>query len=207
MKRHFAGRLLISLVSLIVILNWGAVNGLGTSHEGVVGYSASAEQGQAALNYAQRYVEYETAYLLGGRLTIERYLERKAAGDEPGVDIGVDASAVVVNSYRAAVPSIRFWTNQERTQMAADVGSRTLFHYSSSPIDDDAVRPGDLVFFQNDAGAIIGVGLFTHSTNAAVHFIVASPNAERVIHTHAVKDGDYWQNSFAGFRRLVYTTR
>lgn len=207
MNRQFSDRLLLSLVSLIVMLNLGAVNGLGASHDATPGYSVSADQSQAALNYAQRYVEHEVAYLLGGRLTVERYLEREAAGEEPGADIGVDASAVVVNAYRAAVPGLRFWTDREQTQMAADAGSRTLYHYSSSPIEYDAVRPGDLVFFQSDTGTIIGVGLFTHSTETSVHFIVASPTAGKVIHTHALKDGDYWQNSFAGFGRLSYTTR
>ncbi len=170
------------------------------------GMEATEEMRLEAVEYARKYVEEEAAFLLGGRFTVDEYLEAVDAGLEPGEEVGVDASAVVRNAYRSVNPDIRFlaWADGPPQQ---DVTSSALYHYNSRPLDQDEAQPGDLLFFENGNGRIIGVGLITDMTYNSVHFITASASAGQVIETHLLFAGDYFQESVAGFGRLTYTIR
>ncbi len=166
---------------------------------------STTQQANNAFEYAMGYVTNQVAYRLGGRLSLTEYAEALAQGKEPGTDIGVDSSAVVLNSYRHHIPNIRFWGNEAQTSTFADVSSSALYHYNSQPLAKEQLVPGDLIFFKNTADRIIGVGLFSHMQGSVIHFIVASANAGQVIITNANTNGAYWRDHFAGFGRLQYT--
>ncbi len=153
-----------------------------------------------------QYVEHEVAYLFGGRYTIDEYLEAIGDGKEAGIEVGVDSSAVVLNSYRSAIPGILFRIDETGSRLARDISSSALYHYNTRHISLDQVRPGDLIFFKNSAGAITGVGIYSHTKgNNVVHFIVASANSGKVVLTNVVIGGNYWETRVAGFGRLEYS--
>ncbi len=162
-------------------------------------------QSNSAFEYAKGYVNNQVAYQYGGRLTVEEYKNALAEGKEPGQDIGVDSSAVVLNAYRSILPDIRFWTNAHQNRTYSDVSSSTLYHWNRKPLAKHQLVPGDLVFFKTTGGNIMGVGLFSHFQGNVIHFIVASANAGQVVLTNVDTNGSYWHNHFAGFGRLQYT--
>ena len=69
---------------------------------------------EEALRFADVIYQWEgraeqgVAYLWGGRMSVDEYLQAVAEGKRPGVEAGVDASGLVVQAYRAADPAIRF---------------------------------------------------------------------------------------------------
>lgn len=164
-------------------------------------FVVTESQAHGALLYGMQYVEHEVLYLFGGRLSVEDYLRAQSHGR---TNIGVDASAVVVNSYRAQIPGIHFFRG-ENSNPGTDTNSTSLYRYNSKPLTKEEVVPGDLVFFKNSEGTIIGVGLFSHFTGDKVAYIVASPNRGKVDVVEVPMSGPYWQGSFAGFFRLQYT--
>lgn len=167
---------------------------------------ATSIQAEQAYDYAMEYVTNEVAYLYGGRLQVDQYLQELEAGKQPGIDIGVDASALVVNAYRDNIPSLKFWYDENQTRIVSDATSSILANYNSQTISKDNLIPGDLIFFQNSNGVINGVAIFSHIQGEVIHFITASANAGKVVLTNALLQGDYWNNSFARFGRLLYVT-
>ncbi|NLM25955.1 MAG: C40 family peptidase [Firmicutes bacterium] len=161
-------------------------------------------QANQAFEYALQYVEHEVAYKLGGRFSIAQYLAALADGKQPGLDIGVDASAVVINAYRSVFPSLLFKPSADSTRYVSDVSSSVIYHYNSIPITEDDLTKGDLVFFKNAAGNIIGVSLFSHFEGNLIHFITASQSAGKVIVSKINMEGNYWKTHFAGYGRLLY---
>jgi len=169
----------------------------------------------AALAYAKRYVntEYEVAgelergvaYMWGGRMSVEDYLAAIEAGATPGDDAGVDASAVVVRSYLAAQPGLRFET--AGGQLIADATSSTLYHYNVEFISVEQLRPGDLIFFGTGPNHVTGVALFDRREGPNVHFIIASPRAGKVIQTFYNVNNETWNNQFVAAGRLIQKLR
>lgn len=191
--KHFCSALIMMLILLT-----------GSTAAGTM-YITTNEQANQAYNYALQYVENEVAYLYGGRLTVEAYLAQLESGLEPGVDIGVDASALVVNAYRQVIPNIRFYYDESRTTTVADATSSILFNFNCKPISQEELVPGDLIFFKGASGRINGVAIFSAIKGNVIHFITASANAGKVVLTNAFLNGNYWTSSFAGFGRLQYT--
>ena len=92
------------------------------------------------------------AYLFGGRQSVEAYLTALADGKVPGEEIGVDASAVVVNAYRHVVPNIRFFFDESGKTLVSDATSSLIAKYNSIPITQEELGPGDLIFFKDANG-------------------------------------------------------
>lgn len=168
-------------------------------------YLITDTQAKQAYEYALAYVKNEVAYLYGGRQSVEAYLDGLAKGKTPGEDIGVDASGLIVNAYRHVIPNIRFYFDQSQTTTVADATSSLLYNFNCKPITQTELQPGDLIFFQNAAGNITGVAVFSHISGDVIHFITASVNAGKVVLTNALLSGNYWKTNFAGFGRLQYT--
>lgn len=166
--------------------------------------TVTTDQAEQAYEYALEYVENEVAYLYGGRLNVEQYLDLLANGYVPGEDIGVDASALVVNAYRQIIPELKFWFDDTKTNTTLDATSKILYLYNCQPLSIEQIEPGDIIFFQNDDGNIIGTAIFSHVSGNVIHFITASSTAGKVVLTNAFLEGDYWLNTFAGFGRLQY---
>ena len=156
-----------------------------------------------ALDVAHEYVDAEVAYLLGGTTMLIDYLTAAGTDRVPGVDIGVDASALVRNVYRQHQPDMRFYAGSGGP-IQRNVNSASLFHYNTRRLTLNEVEPGDLIFFQNEDQRIIGVGIVSDVTNSSVHFITASASAGQVIESHALIGGDYYNSSVAGYGRLTY---
>lgn len=165
--------------------------------------TVSQQQAYQAYEYALEYVNNEVAYLYGGRISVEQYLTELALCKEPGVDIGVDASALVVNSYRNVISDIRFWFDDTKTTTVSDATSNILAEFNSNPLAQSEIVPGDLIFFKNAAGNINGVAIFSHIQGNVIHFITASANKGKVVLTNARLDGNYWADAFGGFGRLT----
>ncbi len=166
--------------------------------------SVSPEQANKAYTYALQYVNNEVAYVFGGRINVQQYLDALSQGLVPGVDIGVDASALVVNSYKTVLPELKFWFDDSRTSKVADATSSILAKYNSKPLEETEVIPGDLIFFKDQGGNITGVAIFSHVEGEVIHFITASASQGKVVLTNARVTGQYWADTFAGFGRLAY---
>lgn len=186
--------LLVTLLLVLVVSGAAAANTM----------EASSVLRNLALEAAEEYVEEEVAYLLGGTTTLLDYVMGVRDGRVPGVDIGVDASGLVRNVFRRQQPDMRFFAGPNGP-IQRNVNSAALYHYNSRSLTLDQAEPGDLIFFQNEEGRIIGLGLISRITTSSVHFITASANAGMVIESHALIGGDYWNSSVAGFGRLTYT--
>lgn len=165
------------------------------------------QQVNGAFQYALKYVNHQVAYKLGGRLTVEQYITALAEGQEPGTEIGVDASALVINAYQDVVPNMLFKPHKDSASLAPDVSSSVLYHWNSEPITEEELTKGDLIFFKNTAGNIMGVSLFSHIQGNIIHFITASQSAGKVIISNINMNGDYWSKHFAGFARLKYNLK
>ncbi len=157
-----------------------------------------------ALEAAEEYVDEGVAYLLGGQTTLLDYIVGVREGRMPGVDVGVDASGLIRNVFRRQQPDMRFYAGPGGP-IRRNVNSAALYHYNSRSLRLDEAEPGDLIFFENEDGNIIGLGLISRITTSSVHFITASANAGTVIESHALIGGDYWNSSIAGLGRLTYT--
>lgn len=185
--------LLLLLVTFLTAPTWAANK-----------YLITSEQANQAHDYAMRYVENQVAYLYGGRLSVDAYLAALADGKLPGEEIGVDASAVVVNAYRHVIPDIRFFFDASQKTLVKDATSQVIAKYNSMPITQDELTPGDLIFFKDSAGNINGIAIFSELKGSVIHFITASANAGKVVRTNAYLDGEFWTTRFAGFGRLQY---
>lgn len=175
----------------------------------------SAELAQRALAQARRFVDvtYEAggasqrgvAYLLGGRMSVDEYLNAVATGKTPGVEAGADASAVVVQAYRGADPSFRFMTRSGgQNRLVPDATSATLYRWNVRTIPVEELRPGDLIFFKNANGDVAGVGIFERREGPNVHYIVASSNAGKVIRTFNNVNNDYWKTRFLAAGQMLW---
>lgn len=173
-----------------------------------------ADVARRALEEAMRYadVTYEfrgerrqgVAYLWGGRMSVAAFVEAVRSGKEPGVEAGADASAVVVNAYRAADPTLRFAAAAGGTlRLVADADSRTLYEHNVRHVPLEALRPGDLIFFSGSDGQVAGVGIFERRDGPNVHFIVASASAGRVIRTFLNVNNEYWRTRFLAAGQLL----
>lgn len=170
----------------------------------------SAETAGNALAEAFRFVDATyrvgdeerrgVAYLWGGRMSVDSYLQAMAQGAVPGVDAGVDASGVVTKAYLSADPGLRFRGAGGRWY--ADATSRSLFEHGVRMVSVFELRPGDLIFFQGDDGQVTGVAIFEKMEGPNVHFIVASSRAGRVIRTFYNTQGEYWQKVFKAAGQL-----
>lgn len=188
-----------SIAAILIILAVSAQAAAGNM------YLTTTEQANQAHNYALKYVEHEVAYLYGGRMSLETYLAKLEAGLTPGEEIGIDASALVVNAYRHVIPNIRFYFDGSQSTTVADATSSILANYNIKPISQEELVPGDLIFFKSASGNISGAAIFSEIKGRVIYFITASANAGKVILTNALLDGSYWTSSFAGFGRLQYT--
>lgn len=186
--------LLLMLMGILTAQTWAANR-----------YLITTEQANQAHDYALRYVENEVAYLFGGRQSVEAYLTALADGKVPGEEIGVDASAVVVNAYRHVVPNIRFFFDESGKTLVSDATSSLIAKYNSIPITQEELDPGDLIFFKDANGSINGIAIFSELRGSVIHFITASANAGKVVRTNAYLNGEFWTTRFAGFGRLQYT--
>lgn len=166
--------------------------------------TVTTTQAQAAYDYALQYVNHEVAYMYGGRLTVADYLDALADKQVAGTQIGVDASALVVNSYQAVVPNLGFSFNATQSRVITDATSSILANYNSQSLELEELVAGDLIFFKNSAGNINGVAIFSEVKGDVIFFITASANAGKVVLTNARLNGDYWQGSCAGYARLEY---
>lgn len=174
-----------------------------------------AELAQQALEQALRFtdVTYEVdgvtqqgvAYLLGGRLSVDEYLAAVAGGKVPGVDVGVDASGVVVQAYRAADPAFRFLSRSGGgSRLVRDASSVALYEWNVRTIPVEQLRPGDLIFFKNASGRVAGVGIFERREGPNVYYIVASANSGKVIRTFNNVNNDYWKTRFLAAGQMLW---
>lgn len=148
------------------------------------------------------------AYKWGGRLSVDEYLAAVAQGAEPGRDVGVDASAVVVNAYLAADPDHRFVVEAGGgRRLVADVTSADLYRWNIRPVATDELRPGDLIFFQDERGNVSGVAVFERREGPNVHFIVASAGQGKVVRTFLNVNNTYWNTRVKGAGRLLAFSR
>lgn len=181
---------------------------------GAQGQVVSDEVAARALAEAARYVDvtYQAAgermqgvaYKWGGRSSVDEYLAAVAEGAVPGRDVGADASAVVVNAYRAASPGHRFtvvWSGQSRS--VVDATSADLYRWNVRRIEVEALRPGDLLFFHDGSGNVSGVSIFERREGPNVHFIVASANSGKVIRTFLNVNNEYWRSRFLAAGQLL----
>lgn len=173
--------------------------------------SAQAEQAlQVAYDYAEFAYSYQgqqytgMPYLLGGRTTRAEFEEALIRG-ESIENLGLDASGLVVNCYREVIPDLKFRYQSDRGFVpVSDVNSYALFNWNIVPKPLEELRPGDLIFFKNASGRIMGVGLLVRVTVNQVRCIVASENAGRIMETGMMLEGEYWKTHFAGGGRLTY---
>lgn len=207
--------------ALLVMISWsglvmGAQPGAGADAADVP--VVPAELAERALAQALRFVDvtYEAggtlqqgvAYLWGGRMGVDEYLEAVAAGKRPGEEAGVDASAVVVQAYRAADPGFRFMTRaQGGRRLVSDATSRGLYLWNIRTVPLEQLRPGDLIFFKNSSGQVAGVAIFERREGPNVHYIVASPNAGKVVRTFNNIYNDYWQTRFLAAGQMLRHAR
>lgn len=137
-------------------------------------------------------------------MSVDAFLEAVAAGKEPGVEAGADASAVVVHAYRAADPAIRFAARSgEAVRYLLDADSRTLYDFNVRFVPVEELRPGDLIFFSGEGGGVAGVGVFERREGPLVHFVVASASAGRVIRTFLNVNNEYWRTRFLAAGQLL----
>lgn len=204
-------------VLIVAALMTGALAADASGAAGVDGRSVvPAELAQAALAEALRFadVTYEhegierqgVAYLLGGRISVERYVDAIAQGKAPGVDVGIDASGLVVQAYLAADPAFRFVSRPGgESLLVRDASSTALYQWNVRTVPVEQLRPGDLIFFQNEGGRVAGVGIFERREGPNVHYIVASANAGRVIKTFNNVNNDYWRTRFLAAGQLLWS--
>lgn len=195
---------------ILALLVWHPA-ALGQEPDGSV---VPADVAKRAFEEALRYtdVSYEfqgerrrgVAYLWGGRMSVDAFLSAVQSGKEPGVEAGADASAVVVNAYRAADPEIRFAVASGGSVVPArDATSRDLYELNVRRVPLEALRPGDLIFFSGSDGSVAGVALFERREGPNVHFVVASASAGRVIRTFLNINNEYWRTRFLGAGQLL----
>jgi len=178
----------------------------------------SAEVAARALDEALLYatVTYDVdgrttqgvAYLWGGRMTLDEYLRAVSAGKKPGVEAGVDASALVVNAYRAADPGRRFrYVSGGEERWSTDATSAVIYEWNTEFVPYTSLRPGDLIFFQDEQGRVTGVALFERLEGPNVHFVVASAGSGKVIRTFLNVNNNYWKTRVKGTGRLLEASR
>lgn len=177
----------------------------GSAEEGTT-TTVSQEQALAALQEALRYVEAGVPFKLGGKITLEEYLTLKEQDPLAAESAGIDASGVVINAFRAAVPDLVLFAGPpEQGRTAAYVTSAALFRYNTVPVPLEQARPGDLLFFRSPEGdAITGVGIVSALTGHVVRVVVASASRGRVVDVGINTRGEYWATNVAGLGRLVY---
>ncbi len=165
---------------------------------------------EEALRFADVIYQWEgraeqgVAYLWGGRMSVDEYLQAVAEGKRPGVEAGVDASGLVVQAYRAADPAIRFVVESGGgEQRVRDVSSGALYRWNVRTVPVDELRPGDLIFFQNSSGQVSGVAIFERREGPNVHFVVASANSGKVIRTFLNVNNEYWKTRVLGAGQLL----
>lgn len=200
---------------LVVMLAGGALAAEVGSSDADGAAVVPAAVAQRALTEALRFAEvtYEAggvsrqgvAYLLGGRIGVDRYLEAVAQGKVPGVDVGVDASGLVVQAYLAADPALRFRTGDGA--WGRDASSSSLYRWNVRIVPLDELRPGDLIFFQNEEGRVSGVGIFERREGPNVYYLVASAAQGRVIRTFNNVGNDYWKSRFLAAGQLLDAAR
>lgn len=207
--------LVAGVVLLIALLAGGAmaaeVAGPGAGEEAVVPADLARRALAEALRFAE--VTYEAggvarqgvAYLLGGRISVDQYLTAVAQGKAPGVEVGVDASGLVVQAYLAADPAFRFRAGDG--SLVRDASSTSLYRWNVRLVPVDQLRPGDLIFFRNDEGRVAGVGIFERREGPNVHYLVASANAGRVIRTFNNVNNEYWKTRFLAAGQLLESSR
>lgn len=208
-----------SRVSFTLLVAIGLVAALGLTAAAQEGTGASSTAvsetvARSALAQAERYadVTYEyrgtqekgVAYKWGGRSSVDEYLAAVSDGAVPGKEVGADASAVVVNAYRSVDPGHRFavsWGGGKR--LATDATSADLYRWNVQPIPFEQMRPGDLIFFQDEGGDVTGVAIYQRRSGPNVHFIVASPGRGRVIRTFLNVNNSYWNTKVKAAGRLL----
>lgn len=145
-------------------------------------------------------------YREGGKVTLEEFA--RVVRDEPArvEQVGIDASGLVINAYRAVIPAIRFFTGPTGLEgLARVVNSRTLFAFNSRPVSLEQARPGDLLFFRSPrTGEITGVAMLAERQPGVVRVVVASASRGRVAQVSIRTDGEYWRSRVAGLGRLLY---
>lgn len=167
--------------------------------------TVSEEQARAALQEALRYVEAGVPFRMGGKITLEEYLALKERDPAAAEQAGIDASGLVVNAFRAAVPDLVLFAGPpEQGRTATHVTSAALFRYNTVPVPLDQARPGDLLFFRSLQGdAVTGVGIVSALNGPVVRVVVASASRGRVVDVGINTRGEYWATYVAGLGRLV----
>ena len=222
--RHRLRNLRRALAALAAGVALIAAAGLAGA-QGVPGPAGAAAQAVAvsdataarALAEARRFAEVTyryggqtltgVAYRWGGRLSVDEYLAAVEAGRAPGAEVGVDASGLVVEAYLAADPAHRFAVEWSGGRLAADATSADLFRWNIVPVATDEMRPGDLLFFQDERGNVTGVAIFERREGPNVHFVVASAAQGKVIRTFLNVNNTYWQTRVKGAGRLLAFSR
>ncbi|NLG70029.1 MAG: C40 family peptidase [Firmicutes bacterium] len=191
--------------ALVVVLMAAMPAAASAAEAGAV-ETVSAQQALAALEEALRYVEAGVPYQLGGKITLEEYLALKEEDPEAAAARGVDASGVVVNAYRAALPDLTLFAGPpEQGRTTTYVTSEALFRYNTVPVPLEQAQPGDLLFFRSPGGdSITGVGVVSAVSGRIIRVVVASASRGRVVDIGIDTQGDYWARNVAGLGRLIY---
>lgn len=175
----------------------------------------SVEERAQALAAAREYAEIEylyddqpcsgVAYLNGGQDTVAEYLTELEAGAIPGVDIGIDASGLVINAYKSVYPGLRlvYQSTSEKRSMVSDASSQTIYQWNVERIEPEALTLGDLIFFGTSPNRISGVGLYAGRLGRSIRVIIASASQQKVVETGIIFGGDYWTNNVVGAGRLI----
>lgn len=158
-----------------------------------------------ALQEALRYVEAEVPFVLGGKVSVDRFLELRGADPQAAASAGVDASGLVIQAFRSAVPSLRLYSGPpEEGRTAEHVTSAVLHRYNVVPVSLDQARPGDLLFFRSpQSGQINGVAIVHLVKLPVVRVVVASATQGKVVETGIDTRGTYWAQRVAGLGRLA----
>lgn len=182
----------------------------------VGGVPVSAEQAREALRRAREYAQFRyrlddeeqqgVPYKLGGKVTLEEFARLVESSPDEAREAGIDASGLVVQAYRAAVPDIQFFTGPTGQEgLARMVNSGALYRWNTKPIALDEVGPGDLVFFKSPStNQVTGVALVSQRVGRILRIIVASESRGRVVEVGLQVTGSYWESRVAGLGRLVY---
>ncbi|WP_324716000.1 NlpC/P60 family protein [Carboxydochorda subterranea] len=184
----------------------GAASGAAPAGEQAsAGVVIGQEPALSALRESLRYVEAGVPFRLGGKTTVDEYLRLQGSDPRAAASAGVDASGLVVNALRAAVPGVRFFAGPpDQGRTAEYVTSAMLRRYNSTEVSIEEARPGDLLFFKSPStGQVTGVGIVHVVMPGVVRVVVASASQGRVVETGIRIGGAYWASQVDAVARLV----
>ena len=96
---------------------------------------------------------------------------------------------------------------QGERQLLPDATSDSLYRFNIRAISVEELRPGDLIFFKSESGGVAGVAIFERREGPNIHYIVASPNAGKVVRTFNNVHNSYWQTRFLAAGQVLVSSR